>query len=50
LRVKLTREDLKETSDVIPINEVAGERLTDNYIRCSWKFANTPAKESNIGA
>ncbi|XP_059437425.1 probable aldo-keto reductase 1 [Corylus avellana] len=46
--VKLTTEDQKEMSDVVPINEVAGERITDNFIRCSWKFANTPAKDSNV--
>jgi diketogulonate reductase-like aldo/keto reductase len=48
LSVKLTTEDQKEMSDVVPINEVAGERITDNFIRCSWKFANTPAKGSNV--
>uniref|UniRef100_A0A7N2L6M7 NADP-dependent oxidoreductase domain-containing protein n=1 Tax=Quercus lobata TaxID=97700 RepID=A0A7N2L6M7_QUELO len=44
-RVKLTKEDLKEISDVITINEVAGHRTIDVFIHCSWKFANTPEKE-----
>ncbi|GAV75778.1 LOW QUALITY PROTEIN: Aldo_ket_red domain-containing protein, partial [Cephalotus follicularis] len=46
LKVKLTKEDLKEVSDVIPIHEVAGASITEIFIRCSWKFANTPAKDS----
>ncbi|KAM0992289.1 hypothetical protein ACFX13_010729 [Malus domestica] len=45
LRVKLTKDDMKEISDMIPINAAAGERLTDSLMRCSWKFANTPAKQ-----
>ncbi|KAF5454654.1 hypothetical protein F2P56_024302 [Juglans regia] len=48
LRVELKGEDLKEISDAIPINEVAGDRITDNFIRCSWKFANTPPKHSSV--
>lgn len=44
LRVKLTKDDMKEISDMIPINAAAGERLTDSLMRCSWKFANGPAK------
>ncbi|PON73856.1 Aldo/keto reductase/potassium channel subunit beta [Parasponia andersonii] len=43
-KVKLSNEDLKEISDLIPINEVAGDRIQDVFIRCSWKFANTPLK------
>lgn len=46
MRVRLTNEDLEEISAVIPINEVAGERMTDGYIRCSWKFAKTPPKDT----
>ena len=47
LRVKLTKDDMKEISDMIPINAAAGERLTDSLMRSSWKLANTPAKECN---
>lgn len=46
LRVKLTNEDLDEISSVIPINEVAGDGVIGGLLRCSWKFANTPAKDS----
>ncbi|KAG6703116.1 hypothetical protein I3842_07G067800 [Carya illinoinensis] len=48
LRVELKGEDLKEIADAVPINEVAGDRITDNFIRCSWKFANTPPKRSSV--
>ncbi|XP_015888098.1 perakine reductase-like [Ziziphus jujuba] len=44
LAVKLTKEDLKEISDAVPVDEVAGERehsLTSKY---AWKFADTPSK------
>ncbi|CAB4285619.1 unnamed protein product [Prunus armeniaca] len=44
LSVKLTREDIKEISDMIPVNAAAGDRVSDSLIRCSWKFANTPPK------
>lgn len=43
LGVKLTAEDLKEISDMIPISTVAGNNAPDIFVRCSWKFANTPA-------
>ncbi|KAI9185727.1 hypothetical protein LWI28_010151 [Acer negundo] len=44
IKVKLTNEDLQEISAVIPINEVAGGRTTDIFMKCEWKFANTPSK------
>ncbi|KAM1052070.1 hypothetical protein ACFX19_034114 [Malus domestica] len=44
LRVTLTEEDVKEISDAVPVNAAAGERISDGFISCSWKFANTPAK------
>ncbi|PQQ05653.1 perakine reductase-like [Prunus yedoensis var. nudiflora] len=43
--VTLTKEDIKEISDTIPLDAVAGKNVADNFISCSWKFANTPAKE-----
>lgn len=43
LGVKLTEEDLKEISDMIPISTVAGNNAPDVFVRCSWKLANTPA-------
>ncbi|XP_027353281.1 probable aldo-keto reductase 1 isoform X3 [Abrus precatorius] len=42
--VKLSEDDLREITDAIPISEVAGDRTTDAFVKCSWKFANTPAK------
>nr|ACU24567.1 unknown [Glycine max] len=42
--VKLSKDDLKEITDAVPIFEVAGDRTTDAFVRCSWKFANTPPK------
>ncbi|KAM7476920.1 hypothetical protein LguiB_024163 [Lonicera macranthoides] len=46
LKVKLTKDDIKEISDAVPISEVAGTRNTDNFQEVSWKFANTPPKGS----
>ncbi|KAH7543670.1 hypothetical protein FEM48_Zijuj02G0209900 [Ziziphus jujuba var. spinosa] len=46
VRVKLTAEDLKEISDAVPIEEVAGSRTYGNMVKSSWNFANTPPKES----
>lgn len=46
LKVKLTKDDIKEISDAVPISEVAGTRNTDNFQEISWKFANTPPKDS----
>ncbi|KAK3041980.1 hypothetical protein RJ639_002288 [Escallonia herrerae] len=46
VRVKLTESDLKEISDAVPINEVAGPRTIESFLRLSWKFADTPPKAS----
>ncbi|XP_059652737.1 perakine reductase-like isoform X3 [Cornus florida] len=41
--VKLTKEDIKEITDAVPIDEVAGERVRGEVMaKISWKFANTP--------
>lgn len=45
LRVKLTIEDIKEISDLIPMNAVAGSRISDALLRCSWNFADTPPND-----
>ena len=42
VKVKLTEEDLKELSDAVPINNVAGQRTTDALFRTSFYFASTP--------
>ena len=44
LIVKLSKEDLKEISDAVPIEEVAGGRFPDIFDKSSWRFANTPPK------
>lgn len=44
LEVKFSKDDLKEITDAIPISEVAGYRMADIYVKCSWKFADTPPK------
>ncbi|KAL5098262.1 hypothetical protein RYX36_002589 [Vicia faba] len=43
-QVKLSKDELKEITDAIPISEVAGYRIADIFVKCSWKFANTPPK------
>ncbi|KAM3705116.1 hypothetical protein ACB098_03G055300 [Castanea mollissima] len=42
LNVKLTEDDLKEITDAVPIEEVAGGRSHQNMDHFLWKFANTP--------
>lgn len=46
--VKLTKEDLKEISIAVPIEEVAGDRVFDGMKHLTWKFANTPPKDSEV--
>ena len=48
LRLKLTEEELKEISDAVPIEEVAGGRDLEILTKTSWKFANTPPKDANV--
>ncbi|KAH9754029.1 Aldo ket red domain-containing protein [Citrus sinensis] len=48
LRIKLTKEDLKEISDAVPIEEVAGNRDPEGFDKASWKFANTPPKDCKV--
>ncbi|XVF31158.1 hypothetical protein REPUB_Repub16aG0121600 [Reevesia pubescens] len=48
LKVKLTKEDLKEICDLVPINEVAGGAYPDSIKQYTWKYGNTPPKGSNI--
>lgn len=42
LKVKLTKENLKEIADAVPPEEVAGEKVNEVMHPVSWKFANTP--------
>ncbi|KAI0523316.1 hypothetical protein KFK09_005711 [Dendrobium nobile] len=50
LLIKLTEDDMKDISSAVSIEEVAGDRLYGHLVPHSWKFANTPAKESNVFA
>ncbi|GAU11624.1 hypothetical protein TSUD_346160 [Trifolium subterraneum] len=43
-KVKLSKDDLKEIEEAMPISEVAGNRTPDAFVQLSWKFANTPLK------
>ena len=46
LDIKLTKDDLKEISDAVPVNEVAGVRSFDYQF--TWKFANTPVRNVQV--
>lgn len=48
VRVKLTEEDLTEICDAVPIEEVAGGRTYDGMISSTWKYVNTPPKDSKV--
>ncbi|XP_059649351.1 perakine reductase-like [Cornus florida] len=51
VRVKLTKEDIKEISDAVPVDEVAGASITENLMKVSWRFADTPLpKDSKLSA
>ncbi|CBI34182.3 unnamed protein product, partial [Vitis vinifera] len=44
LRLNLTKEDLEEISDAVPLTEVAGARAPDVLTSTLWQFANTRAR------
>ncbi|XP_034706134.1 perakine reductase-like isoform X2 [Vitis riparia] len=44
LRLNLTKEDLEEISDAVPLTKVAGARAPDVLTGTLWRFANTPAR------
>ncbi|GLT32700.1 hypothetical protein SLA2020_073460 [Shorea laevis] len=46
--VKLTKEDLKEISDAVPLEDVAGPRIPERFYQVAWNFANTPPKDPKI--
>lgn len=47
LNLKLKHEDLKELSELIPMNEVAGDRTYISMDTVSWRVADTPLKGGN---
>uniref|UniRef100_A0A5B6Z7I0 Putative aldo-keto reductase 1 n=1 Tax=Davidia involucrata TaxID=16924 RepID=A0A5B6Z7I0_DAVIN len=51
VRVKLKKDDLKEITDAVPDNEVAGANKPENLLKVSWRFAITPLpKDSKLSA
>ncbi|KAF6141183.1 hypothetical protein GIB67_018273 [Kingdonia uniflora] len=46
--VKLTEAELFEISEAVPASDVAGPRINNNFYSISYKFANTPARDSKI--
>ncbi|XP_048131504.1 probable aldo-keto reductase 1 isoform X3 [Rhodamnia argentea] len=50
LGVKLTEDDVKEISDAVPTDDVAGDRINEHFVRCSWKYANTPPVDVKLWA
>ncbi|KAE8684182.1 NAD(P)-linked oxidoreductase superfamily protein [Hibiscus syriacus] len=49
LKIKLIKEDLKEISKAVPINEVGGDSLPECFSQSHWKFGgNTPPKGSKV--
>ncbi|XP_035845037.1 perakine reductase isoform X2 [Helianthus annuus] len=47
VNVKLTKEEIEEISNAVPLDEVAGSKINEALLLVSWKFANTPPKNSN---
>ncbi|KAK9083664.1 hypothetical protein Scep_030135 [Stephania cephalantha] len=45
LEIKLTKADLKEISDAVPIDEVAGNRNPEILADYVWQYADTPLKK-----
>ncbi|KAG4996911.1 hypothetical protein JHK84_027941 [Glycine max] len=48
LTVKLSEKDPREISKAVPIGDVAGGRYYNRLDHFSWKYANTPPKDSKI--
>ncbi|KAK8712670.1 hypothetical protein V6N13_147900 [Hibiscus sabdariffa] len=48
LRLKLTEEDLKQITDMIPVTEIAGPRAPESIGHLLLQFADTPTKEKKI--
>ncbi|CAI9770411.1 unnamed protein product [Fraxinus pennsylvanica] len=46
LKLKLTKDDLKEITDAVPINEIAGSRSSNEaFHKITWEFVKTPLPE-----
>ncbi|CAI0432501.1 unnamed protein product, partial [Linum tenue] len=44
LKIKLSEEGLKEVTDAVQLEDVAGIRTYESMMNLSWQFANTPKK------
>ncbi|XP_027114365.1 perakine reductase-like isoform X1 [Coffea arabica] len=42
VKVKLTKEDLKDIADAVPPSEVAGLSINEAFFHTEWRFSNTP--------
>ncbi|KAK6117484.1 hypothetical protein DH2020_048762 [Rehmannia glutinosa] len=49
LSVKLTSDEVKELSDAVPIEDVAGNTHHDALHAVSWRFADTPQPKNKWG-
>ncbi|KAD4585805.1 hypothetical protein E3N88_23406 [Mikania micrantha] len=47
VKVKLTKEEVEGIGNAVPLDEVAGSKVNEALLRVSWKYANTPPKNSN---
>ena len=45
--MKLTKEDVEEITNAVPIDDVAGCKTSEALQRISAKFATTPPKNSS---
>ncbi|RZS26178.1 hypothetical protein BHM03_00059484, partial [Ensete ventricosum] len=50
LKVKLTEDDLKEISDAVREEEVAGYRSHRSFESVTWKYTNTPPMHTDLPA
>ena len=48
LTVKLSEKDPREIFEAVPIGDVASGRYYNGLDHFSWKYANTPPKDSKI--
>ncbi|XP_062005789.1 perakine reductase-like [Rosa rugosa] len=47
LSLNLKEDDLKEISDAVPLDQVAGDKTSEFSSHVQWKFANTPQQTMN---
>lgn len=46
--MKLAKDNVKEISDMVPTNDVAGLRIAEMNYRSSWGFTNTRPMDCKI--